>query len=173
MKLAFMFLLMSTPAFAQNGSVPASCGPADVHFSVKPDRTQRSLAQPEPGKALVYVFEEFQEQRGFVTPTIRVGQDGAWVGANQGSSYLSFAVEPGEHHLCANWQSSLSSLSSQYSLASFTAESGKIYCFKVTPRLEAFRDGGGAWSKDLAPVNADEAKYLINISTFSQSHPRK
>src|ERR1019366_9119074 len=30
----------------------------------------------------------------------KVGLDGAWVGANQGSSYFFFATTSGEHHLC-------------------------------------------------------------------------
>jgi hypothetical protein len=36
-----------------------------------------------------------------------VGMDGAWVGANQGSSYFFFAAAPGEHHLCIHGQSRL------------------------------------------------------------------
>jgi hypothetical protein len=178
MRFAIPFLLFASSAFAQNHSappaVPDSCGPVNIQFNVKQDRTQHSLSQPEPGKALVYLIEEFEElPTSFITPTIRVGADGAWVGATKGTSFLFFSVEPGEHHLCANWQSSSSKISKQFSLTSFTAESGKVYFFKVAPRLEAFHDGGNAWSKDLAPVNADEANYLLGISSLSVSHPHK
>jgi hypothetical protein len=135
---------------------------------VKPDKSRHALAQPEPGKALVYVFEEFPDSRnGFITPTIRVGLNGTWVGATRGASFLSFSVAPGEQHLCANWQSISSQIMKQYSLTSFNAESGKVYFFKVAPRLEASQDGGIAWSKDLAMVDSDEANYLIGISAFS------
>jgi hypothetical protein len=175
MRFTILLLLLATSAFVQNHSaspaVPASCGSVDVQFDVKHDSSKHSLAQPEPGKALVYVFEEFSEsQTGFITPTIRLGLNGAWIGATRGSSYLSFSVAPGEHHLCANGQSSYSDISNQFSLASFAAEGGKVYFFKVAPRLEVFHDRGNAWSKDLAPVDADEANYLIGVSFFSVSH---
>ncbi len=178
MRLLLTFLLLASSAFAQNGiasaTVPVSCGPIKVQFDVKPDRSQHSLGQPEPGKALVYVFEEFQAPAGrTVTPTVRVGLNGAWVGANRGASYLSFSVEPGEHHLCANWQSRVYSIKSQYSLSSFKAESGKVYFFRVAPRVESFQDGGDAWRKDLAPVDRDEANYLIGISSLSLFRPKK
>jgi hypothetical protein len=170
MRLLLLLLFLASSAFAQKGpaSPPASCGPANTQFSVKLDRSQHSLGQPAPGKALVYVLEEFQTgHEGFVTPTIRVGLDGAWIGATRGQSYLFFSVDPGEHHLCANWQSSVSSIASQYSLTSFTGESGKLYFFKVAPRLESFQNGGNAWQKDLAPVERDEANYLLGISSLS------
>jgi hypothetical protein len=84
-----------------------------------------------------------------------------------------FSVDPGEHHLCANWQSSSSQISKQFSLTSFTAESGKVYFFKVAPRVESYHDLGNAWRKDLAPVDADEANYLIGISSLGVSHSHK
>jgi hypothetical protein len=178
MRFAIPFLLFATSAFAQNYSaspaVPASCGSVDVQFDVKNDSSKHALAQPDPGKALVYIFEEFSEsQSGFITPTIRLGLNGAWIGATRGSSFLFFSVAPGEHHLCSNWQSSYSDISNQYSLTSFAAESGKVYFFKVGPRLEVFHDSGNAWSKDLASVDVDEANYLIGISSLSVSHAHK
>jgi hypothetical protein len=86
MRFAILFLLFASSAFAQNHSaspaVPASCGSVDIQFDVKNDSSKHALALPETGKALVYVFEEFKESHGgFITPTIRVGVDGAWVGA--------------------------------------------------------------------------------------------
>ncbi len=154
--------------------MPGSCGPGEIQFTVKTDHTQHSVGKPEPGKALVYVIEEFQiSAKTFVTPTVRVGVDGAWVGANRGASYLSFSVDPGEHHLCASWQSSVRYLSNQYSLTNFSAESGKVYFFRVEPRLESYHDTGDAWSKDLAPVNSDQAEYLIATSPLSVPEQKK
>jgi hypothetical protein len=178
MKVALIFLLLASGAVAQNlpaaPTVPPSCGSIQVSFDVKPDRHPHSLGQPDPGKALVYVFEEFQEASGgFMTPTIRLGLDGDWAGATRGSSFLFFSVAPGEHHLCANWQSSYSEISNQYSLTSFSAESGKVYFFRVAPRVESFHDRGNAWSKDLALVDRDEANYLIGISSLSTWRPHK
>ena len=38
--------------------------------------------------------------------TVRIGMDGAWVGADKRDSYFVLDVSPGLHHLCASWQSS-------------------------------------------------------------------
>ena len=64
-------------------------------------------------------------------------------------------------------------ISSQYSLTTFFAQSGKVYFFEIEPRVEAARSGGGAWRKDLAPVNSDKAEYLIAQSSLSVSHPKR
>lgn len=181
MKAALTLLLLAllaSSAFAQSQPVPAplasSCGPSNVKFKVKLDNTQHSVAQPEPGKALVYVIEVFRPPSGdVIKPTVRVGLDGRWVGANRASSYLFFLVDPGEHHLCASWQSTFGQISNQYSLTSFTAEGGKVYFFRIEPRVESIHSGGEAWSRDLAPVNPDEAQYLIANSSLSRSRPGK
>lgn len=104
MRILFAFLFLASTAFAQAQPAATSCGPAEVKFDTKMNQATHSLAQSEPGKGLVYVIEVLQRPPGELgTPTIRVGLDGAWIGANRGTSYLSFSVEPGEHHLCTNW----------------------------------------------------------------------
>jgi hypothetical protein len=172
---ALVFLLFASSAFAQSQSGATSCGPADVKFDVRHDNTRHPLLQePEEGKALVYVIEVFQKPPGELgNPTIRVGLDGSWVGANQGSSYLSFSVDPGEHHLCTNWQSMWKRLSDQHSLTSFTAEAGKTYFFRVQTHVESEGRESQIWYIDLQTVNADEAKYLIATSLLSVSQPKK
>src|ERR1019366_1867895 len=63
-------------------------------------------------KALVYVIQDIGSINcigGCITTKIAL--DGAWVGANHHNSYFSFAVDPGERHLCANWQSHFARLS--------------------------------------------------------------
>src|SRR5579871_2170529 len=80
----------------------AGCGADSVHFDVKVDRKQRPVAQPEAGKAVVYVFEDDQTRSGF--PTTRAGLDGKWMGANVPESYFFFSADPGAHRLCSNWQ---------------------------------------------------------------------
>lgn len=178
MKSALVFLLFASSAFAQSQPVsdpPAfSCGASNVKFDVKLDNTQHAAGQPEPGKALVYVIEVFQRPPGELgTPTIRVGLNGAWVGANRGTSYLSFSVDPGEQHLCTNWQSVLKRLSDQHSLTSFTAEAGKTYFFRVQVHVESEGRESQIWSIDLQPVNADEGKYLIASAPMSVSQAKK
>lgn len=178
MRTALVFLFLASSALAQSQpnslSPAASCGPGDVKFDVKLDNSQHSLTQPEPGRALVYVMESFQRPPGELgTPTIRVGLNGAWVGANHGNSYLAFPVDPGENHLCTNWQSILKRLSEQHSLTSFTAEAGKTYFFRVQTHVESEGGGSQVWYIDLQPVNIDEAQYLIATSPLSMAQQKK
>ena len=126
-------LLIHAQDQAEAARIAAGCGPSDVRFSVKTDSEQHPLAQPEAGKALVYVFEDEKlEGPGIgTTITTRVGVDGKWTGANHGASYFFFSVEPGEHRLCSNWQSKFEMYSRVGSAMTFTAQAGKAYFFRV------------------------------------------
>jgi hypothetical protein len=166
--IVFMLaLFLASPVFAQDISAtnPAlsACGPADVKFDVKVDQNQ-SVPEPPSDKALVYVIEDTEP--GWITS--RIGLDGAWIGANHGNTHFSFSVLPGEHHLCSNWQSSLKSQSSFYSLANFTAEAGKVYYFRTW--IAYTRDLARL---DLEAVNSDEGRYLVAASALATSHPKK
>src|ERR1700680_1824617 len=98
-KIILAVLLFAAPVVAQDhlSSAPVNggCGPSNAHFDVTTNSKEHSISQPDSGKALVYVFEDIE--RG---PTMRVGIDGAWVGANKGKSYFFFSVDPGDHQLC-------------------------------------------------------------------------
>ena len=103
--LAAIFLaVFAVPVLAQDPPPTAStrggCGPSEAYFDVKTNKKRHPVAPTDSGKALVYVFEDIE--RG---PTMRVGLDGAWVGANKGKSYFFFSVDPGDHQVCTNWQS--------------------------------------------------------------------
>jgi hypothetical protein len=112
-----ILFLVSTFSFAQQASTNnkkaladaawarAGCGPDDIHFDVKMDKSQNALAQPASGKALVYVFEDDLTSGGL--PTTRVGLDGKWAGANIPDSKMGAARD-------------------------LTFEAGKIYFFRVT-----------------------------------------
>lgn len=174
MRTCLLFLFLASATFAQGQPAPTSCGPANVKFDTKLDKSSHAVLQPEPGKALVYVIEVFQRPPGELgTPTIRVGLDGAWIGANHGSSYLSFSVDPGEHHLCTNWQSVIERLSSQHSLTSFTAEAGKTYFFRVQTHVESEGHASEVWYIELQPVDPDEGEYLVASSPMSVSQPKQ
>jgi hypothetical protein len=169
-------VLLTLPAFGQDQAAvdraAAGCGPDKVQFDVKTDKHPQSEAQPEAGKALVYVFENEKRDRDalpILNVTTRIGFDGQWVGANHGESYLFFSAAPGDHSLCASWQSSLSMYSKLASAASLTAEAGKVYYFqtKVDERNHhqpAVR---------LEPVDPAEAKLLLAGFSLSSSHPKK
>jgi hypothetical protein len=171
MKTLLVFLLVTSPVFAQDrAAAVSSCGDTKVKFDVREDLAQQSLTELEPSKAVVYVIEDYPGPEcigGCVT--VRVGLDGAWVGANQGKSYFFFTVPPGEHHLCSNWQSSFKSRSSYYSLANFTAEAGKTYYF----RSRLWSDGSKLPRLDLDQINNDEGSYLIASSRLAISNPKK
>jgi len=135
MRIVLALILFTISAFAQDpaavSAAQAACGPKGVNFDVKDDDSQHTIGQPEAGKALVYVIQDVGAVNcigGCITTKIAL--DGAWVGANHHNSYFSFAVEPGERHLCANWQSHIARMSRVVGLAHFTAEVVRSITFK-------------------------------------------
>jgi hypothetical protein len=169
--LLTIVLLASSYAFAQDpaavAAAEAACGPKDVKFDARQDATQHPTPQPDADKALVYVVQEMGEVQCKGCALTKVGLDGAWVGANQGSSYFFFSTDPGEHHLCLNWQSRLQARSRAFAMANFTAVAGQVYYF----RARIF-PGHYDYSFDLDPINSDQGKFLVATSGFSNSHPK-
>jgi hypothetical protein len=166
MRIAFITLLLATSAFAQgpSGGVTSACGPMGANFDVKLDKSQHTLALPDPGKALVYFIQE--KGADTFAATTGVGLDGAWVGTNKNDSHFAVSVEPGVHHVCANVQSFRGHL---LGLVHFTAEAGKIYYFDAQIIY-------GEESKPhlfLAPADSDQAMYLIESYPLSVSTPKK
>ena len=110
------------------------CGPGNENFDLK---TEPNISQPDPaptpGKALVYFV---QDDRYFLSrprPTVKWGVDGSWIGATRSLTYFHIAVDPGEHHLCAQWQSAvILSESKQTAVAHFVAEPGRVYYFRAS-----------------------------------------
>ena len=168
MKTILTMLLLAAAAFAQDQAAVArltqtACGPNDTQFDVKTDKEQHPISTPETGKALVYVIEQ-EKHRGLKSVTTRVGLDGTWIGANRGDSYLFFPVEPGEHHLCSDWHVGfVAGGGKQVSLASFVAEAGKVYYFRV--RTMGAKDMGNILDLDF--VSSDEGQLLVASSAFS------
>ncbi len=174
MKLALAFLLLAAPAFAQNkladtALVPA-CGPDNLKFEVKTAKAQNIPVQADTGKALVVFIEDDSEFASHPTPTTRAGLDGAWMGATHGNSFFSFSVDPGEHHLCANWQTSvILGRGHKTAAAHFTAEAGNIYYFRVknTWSLDV-----GAAGIALNPLDSDQGQLLMSKYSPATSHPK-
>jgi hypothetical protein len=185
MKRALVVLLFVSSAFAQDAAAAAAaesaCGPQNTTFNVKFD-SGHPTPQPDAGKATVYVIEDIGQCPGCITSNslggffnsvdhaiTKVAMDGVWMGANRGSSYIFFSADPGEHHLCMNWQSRLQVRSRAFSMANFNAQEGKVYYF----RERVFPGHSGDFVFELDPVNSDEGKYLVAISPASASSPRK
>jgi hypothetical protein len=149
----------------------AGCGASDVKFNVKTEKNQHPTAQPESGKAIVYIYNAVRTGASINigSITVRVGLDGEWVGANHGQSYFYFPVELGDHRICAQWQSSIGRLSKLASAASLSAEPGQTYY------LRAFVDTGthGEPFVKLEPLDPAEAILISANSAFSTSQPKK
>jgi hypothetical protein len=167
MKNALLVMFLAVSAFAQQelSGALAACGPKGSHFDVKRDESQHTLVQPGPGKARVYFLQDIGVEPCLGScGTTKIGLDGEWVGANQGNSYFSVSVDPGEHHVCANLHPQFSPHTVAF--AHFTAEAGKVYYFRTRP----------FWGKDqllnIDPVDSDQAKYLIVSYPLSQSRPK-
>ena len=168
-------IVLTLSAFAQDmqqtTASQGACGPKEVRFDAL--TTSGNPPTLEPGKALVYVSEVFKKVPGeWGNPTIRVGLDGAWMGATRANSYIAFSVEPGEHHLCTNWQSHFKRLSREAAFTGFTAEAGKSYYFRARIGYETVGTAT-TMTLDLDPVNPDEGKYLVASNPASTSHPQK
>jgi hypothetical protein len=168
MKVALIALLLAAPAFSQAppAASTAGCGPANVSFKVKLDDPHHTLAQPEPGKAQVYFFQDAGTPITLGYPTVKFAIDGAWVGANHGNSYFSVSVEPGEHHVCVTLQSSL--VAQRVELAHFTAEADKVYYYRT--RLIMSRS---VELLELNSIDSDQGKYLSASFPLSLSSPKK
>jgi hypothetical protein len=183
MKAVLVLILFATSAFAQDqaamSAARAACGPGSVNFDAKADATQHPTSQPDSAKAIVYVIADLGQcsdcggpsldSKNVSDAVIRIGMDGGWVGATRGNSYLVVSAEPGEHHMCLNWQSSLAERSRAFVMENITAEAGQVYYL----RARLFPGGNGDYSFDLDLVNSDEGKYLLASSAFSVSHPKK
>jgi hypothetical protein len=178
MKTVLAAVLFAASALAQNNPAlahaQAACGPLDVQFEAQVSASQPT-GQPEPGKALVYVVEDYRQAPGeLLNPTIRVGLDGAWKGATRASSYLFFSVDPGEHHLCTRRQSRLKRLSRLAAFAGLTAEPGKTYYFRARITYSTRGGAGSAGANlDLERVDSDEGQFLVTSFRLSTSHPKK
>jgi hypothetical protein len=168
----FPLAAQSQASQSASAMAAAGCGPANVQFSVKTEKNVHPTTQPGPGKALVYVFEQEKLDPGFEIDsnvTMRIGVDGKWVGADHGESYLLLPVDPGNHSVCASWQSVLESRAKLAAAASLTAESGKVYYFAVKVDARS-HDRPAVWMEPLDPA---ESNILLASSPQSNSHPKK
>ena len=167
MKIALGALLFAVSTWAQDPTAitNAACGPWNVSFNVALDQSLHTPAQPAPGWALVYVIHDAGTSSLFAYPTTKLGVDGKWVGANHGDSFLSFSVEPGEHHLCTTLQSSI--VDDRVEMAHFTAEAGKVYYFRTRLVLSKSVD-----LLEMQPVDSDQGKCLIESYPRSVSTPK-
>jgi hypothetical protein len=174
MRTILAILLFAASACAQ-GAPPATANAAAVCsnlpnaiFEVKTENGEHA-AQPVAGKALVYFMQDDTKYFEHPRPTTRLAVDGAWVGATHSDSYFYVSVEPGEHHLCANWQGGGLQPVVAVAAAHFTAEAGHSYYFRA--QNSSVKDGGK--TIEFARVDSDEGQLLVNRYAFSSSSVKK
>ena len=166
--------MLASFAFAQDKpsatATAPGCGLANTKFEVKTDSQQHPIAQPESGKALLYFIEDDTSFSSRPKPTTRLGIDGNWAGATQGNSYFYLSITPGEHHLCASWQSRVLLFSERKAAAAhFTAEAGRVYYYRVKNIWGQY----SAADISLEPLDSDEGQLLMSKFAFSTFHPQK
>src|ERR1700733_6955287 len=145
----------------------AACGPSDIQY--KTELVPPTTVAPQSGKALLYIVQvsDFDGScLGRCGPLSRVGLNASWLGATEGNSFLSAFVDPGIHHLCANWDSHTKKLSHLVALHSFIAEPNKIYFFEIHT-ISSTGLGGGSVDFSLSAIDEDEGRMLI--SAFPES----
>jgi hypothetical protein len=167
---------ISFSIFAQAQSAPGpgapGCGPDSAKFAVDTG-SGLETAKAEPGKALVYFIEDDSSFTYFIKPTTRAGVDGQWVGATHGNSYLTFTVDPGEHHLCASWQVGIIvGKGKMSSAAQFTTVAAGVYYFKVRNTFITRKDNSTFTAVRLKPLDNDEGQLLANKDAVSVSKPK-
>jgi hypothetical protein len=169
-----ILVLAGTVSHAQvpptGGAGAPGCGPANEKFDVKTDKGQH-LGQLEPEKALIYVVQDDSHFESRPRPATRIGIDGKWIGAMHSNSYLFSSVEPGEHHLCASWQSFVGfDVGLKVAALHFTAEGGKSYYFAVKDKW--LRDHGPP-EIEFVPLDSDEGQLLAGKFSVAKSRLRK
>jgi len=166
MKTIAAIVLLSCCALARDkraiSRAEVGCGPQDVKYEVKTDESQHPTPTPEDGKALIYVVAD-----GHLTSIF--GFDEMWVGAVDGGRYFFVPIEPGEHHLCAMLQSSLTervlTWLPRVSVHSLKAEPGGTYYFRT--RMVRISTG---FVLQLDQLDPDEGRWFVAWSRFSTLH---
>jgi len=183
MKKIFALLLLVSvslisPAFSQKKpATPAEipvvpgCGNPAARFEVK-EGTSPHPVMPEPGKALVYFFQDDSQFASFPKPTDRVGIDGAWVGATHRDSYFYFSVDPGARHICVNWQGhEVFGERKPMAAMQFRPIAGGVYYFLAKDIY--LPDVQGMRPLTLTQVSADQGELLIRTLDFTTSRRKK
>ena len=128
----------------------AACGDSTVRFKVKRIKGPSDVPAPSPGSARLVVLENglgyadqyfvpkgksrprnYKKLPQRLTPTVRMGIDGQWMGALRGNDFITFTAPPGEHHLCVQFQNpgnaGTSSTLPMAFLSDMNADAGQIY----------------------------------------------
>ena len=153
--------------------LPDACGDDKVKFDVSAQKTQPAPAPPAEGKAQIVFIENENHMLGpFMYATVRFGLDGAWAGANNNNSYFAVTVDPGIHHLCANWQSALPMIKKYIDVASFNAEPGKVYYFAANVIVTPTGGNNVNYDFNLSQLDDDAGQYRVKAWKLATATPK-
>jgi hypothetical protein len=151
----------------ETGNRDVACGSEHAKVEVHSESTQHPMTSPDASHALVYIIQT-DEFHLYVMGafTTKYGLDGNWIGGNNKASYFFASVDPGTHHLCAEWGTTFRHYVTPVSIAKVVLQPGKSYFFRA--RVVFFSVSGvGERSITLEPVDAEEGRQLIANSAFS------
>ena len=170
-----LFALSSMSAVPSRAQDAPGCGPANVKFNVKTTSERPAMPAADSTKSLVYFLQDDVHFESRPRPTTRFGIDGNWVGATQANSYFFVSVDPGEHHLCANWQNRVSVGIPLRPTAAlhFNAEAGKAYYFRAKDIGRGGNSTAPIAEVVLEKTDRDEAQVLMGSFEYSTSKPKK
>lgn len=153
MKVAAFALLLAPHIFAQTPA-PA-CEPKPPKFAISRDPAQHPTPSPQNGKAIVYFLG-----------TGAFALDGQWIAAVD-RTYSFLELDPGEHHVCVSYPSSLPPFKFHLASAhSLDAKAGGTYYFLAY-------DNPRAWSDfTLTQLDPDEGARILTSTKFSTSRPK-
>ncbi len=164
--LAVSILLLPS-ALAKTPTLPPSCGPVKPVIRIRTSKHDHPPIAVAPGSATLVFVQRIPVCTGCSAGRVgvtRIGIDGSWVGGNEGNSYFAVTVTPGEHHVCAYWDTLELSGEDKLWLTDLTAQLGHTYYYKV----EVLPD----WEQRqpmlrLKALQPDEANFLISGSSFA------
>ena len=171
--LSLLCVSLVFAAQARATVLPDACGDDKIKFDVSAKSGQPAPAPPPAGKAqIVFIENENQMVGTMMYATVRFGLDGTWAGANYNNSYFAVPVDPGVHHLCASWQSSLRMIKKYIDVASFTAEPGKVYYFAANVKVIPTGDNNANYDFSITQLNDDEGQYRVKAWKLATSKPK-
>lgn len=163
----------------------AACGDSHVRFKVKRIKGRSDVPAPSPGSARVVVLEsglgyadEYFVPKGksmprnytklpqALTPTVRMGMDGRWMGALRGNDFIAFTIQPGEHHFCVQFQNpgnaGTSSTLPMAFLSGMKADAGQTYYFQISYMMI---DDFTKWGLELQPLQEYAGRLILSRSS--------
>ncbi len=166
-------MLFLPSALAKTPTLPPSCGPVKPAIRIQTSKHNHPPIPLAPGAATLVFVQRIPVCLGCSADRVgvtRIGMDGSWVGGNKGNSYFAVTVAPGEHHVCAYWDTFELSGEDKLWLTDVTAQPGHTYYYKV----EVLPD----WQQRqpmlrLKALQPDEANLLISGSSFATVEHKK